>query len=331
MIEDTSRAFIGLFLWSIVPGFFANLVLGQYYKLKFPDARNRPKKGTPKFRKNYIQAYMLVMMAYFAYCVGQAIYDLPQNYYQRLAISRPAVERELKPRYRSLVMQLHPDKAPNADPQLFLEVKNMYENLENAGVRTAYEIYGEAVLNAAESSSKKSNRRPSPKEFFDTAFMRWGIFHGGSICVLLLMAGLSKGGGAYWRLTGLLLSASVELYALTRPSAVLALDRWVGSFGLNRLLGQFTIHEKVTVFKSIVVNLAIVITQLISINKDPVRPVNEEILEVAKQLDELTSGSLQGIADDEAAVVAEVLDKDPALATRFNGSISKLLSELESK
>lgn len=330
MIEDTSKGLLGLFLWSFVPNFFSSILLNQYHKIRYPNPSTRPKKGTPKYRKHYISAYSTVMFAYFAYCVGQSLYDLPTNYYRKIGIDRLRVEQDLKGRFRTLVMQLHPDKVPNADPAKFLEVKHTYEALENLEARTAYEIYGEQVLNSSSASSKKNkNTRINLRDIFESAFINWIVYYSGSLIILLILALMSRTTGIYWRLVGLLLCASVELYTMTSPSYTLSLDSSLKIFGLEYFLSPFTVHEKIMIFKSIIINLSMVATQLLNLYEKPAKPVAEEILELTKELEKMISGPLKGLSEDSIAEIGEVLEKDEVMAKNFKNSIGKFISKQE--
>lgn len=330
MLEDTSKGILTLFLWSFVPGFFASVVLEQYYKLRYSNSAARPKKGTPKYRKHYIGAYTTVMMIYFAYCVGQSVYDLPPNYYQKIGIQRLNVDTDLKSRFRSLVMILHPDKVPNADPQAFLEVKHFYETLENKDLRVAYETFGEGVLNSAASSSQRNkNARIRLRDVFESAFINWAVYYIGSLLVLLTLSFISRSAGIYWRLVGLLLCASVELYAMTSPHQTVAFDFSAFYFGPFSFLSKLTVYEKLVIFKSIVINFSMVVTQLLGLYNPPAKPVSEEILEITKALELTVNGPLKSLIENDKAEVSEVLEKDEILAKKFRNSLGKFIAQME--
>lgn len=264
------------------------------------------------------------MMCYFAYCLGQVIYDIPENYYTKFQIKRVKHSSDLKPRFRSLVMQLHPDKAPNADPQRFLEVKQIYETLENSEMRMSYEAFGEAAVNSAAKSSKKSkNSRMTIKDLFEAALMNWTVYYVGSTLVLLIMSVIMRNSGIYWRLTGVLLCAACELYVITRPGFVLDQDMKLAALGI---FPQFTVHEKLVILKTIVVNLSMLITQLLSLSDEPVKTIVEEINQASKELHAMISGPVSELADDQIAEIAEVVEKDGQFGSRLKSSLGKFTS-----
>lgn len=323
MIEDTSKGLFNLFLWSVVPKFFASFVLNQYYKLSYPSAASRPKPGSSKFRKHFVLAYSAVMVVYFAYCVGQTVYDLPVSYYERMGILRKNADTDLKSRYRSLVLKLHPDKNPGADPEKFQEIKQVYDVLENADLRTAYEVFGETVIQSTGKSSKKNkNMRHVLRDYFETAFLNWSVANIGSLIMLIIMSLISKNSGMYWRITGLLFSACLELYVMVSPDSSLEFDKAYSVLGLKK----YTVHEKLIIFRSVIVNLSIIITQLLSLLETPEKPEQEELLELAKGIDAMVSGPLSRFAADDKAEVSEVLEKDDNVAKVFKQSLGKFLS-----
>lgn len=325
MIEDTSKELLSLFLWSFVPSFLTNIVLNQYYRLRYNSEASRPRKGSEKYRKHYLVAYTSVMMCYFAYCLGQAIYDLPENYYTKIGIHRMKADIQLKPRFRSLVMQLHPDKAPNADPEKFLEIKQIYEVLENNEMRISYEAFGEAALNSATKSSKRNkNSRITLKDLFEASLMNWIVYYVGSSLVLLLMSIILRKSGIYWRLTGVLLCAASELYVMTRPRIAVDLDLKAASFGI---FPQFTVHEKLIIMKNIVVNLSMLFTQLLSISEEPVKTLMEEMTQSSKDIHKMVSGPLSELADDQISEISELIEKNELFGARLKTSLGKFTSQ----
>ena len=46
-----------------------------------------------------------------------------KDYYQILEVQKSATQKEIKKAFRNLAIQYHPDKNPDADPSIFMEIK----------------------------------------------------------------------------------------------------------------------------------------------------------------------------------------------------------------
>ena len=61
-----------------------------------------------------------------------------KDYYRILGVDRKASQKEIKDAYRRLVVTCHPDKAPDADKERFLEIQEAYETLADKKKRKRY-------------------------------------------------------------------------------------------------------------------------------------------------------------------------------------------------
>ncbi len=330
MIEETSKGLVGILLWSVLPGFFSRILIQQYYNYRHPNPSSRPKKGSEKYRKHYLIAFFTVMSAYFAYSVGQTIHDIPENFYSKIRVNRVYSDTQLKQQFRILVLQLHPDKNPNQDPQIFLEIKNVYETLNNIELRSGYEVYGAEVLSSASTnSSKAKNSKISLKDMAETAVMNWLIYYLGALIVLLLVSLVNRNTGTYWRLIGLLYSASFELWVLTRPQFVFSVEQYLWKFFLyERVFGSYTVHEKVIVMKSIILNLTMVVTQLLSLYDVPKKTFNEELEDLTSNLETTITGPLKEFISEGHTETVDTINHDEESKSRFKEKLQTFLTEV---
>jgi len=72
-----------------------------------------------------------------------------RDYYEVLGVAKNANETEIKQAYRNLARKYHPDVNPNKEAvELFKEINEAYQILNDAQKRAAYDQFGHAGLNA---------------------------------------------------------------------------------------------------------------------------------------------------------------------------------------
>ena len=52
-----------------------------------------------------------------------SIVSCVKDYYQILEIHKSATDKEIRKAFRNLAIKYHPDKDPDADPSIFMEIK----------------------------------------------------------------------------------------------------------------------------------------------------------------------------------------------------------------
>lgn len=67
--------------------------------------------------------------------------DFKKDYYSTLGLNRNCSKEDIKAAYRRLVMLYHPDRAPDANPALILEINEAYEILGDPVKRAAYDAF----------------------------------------------------------------------------------------------------------------------------------------------------------------------------------------------
>jgi len=85
------------------------------------------------------------------------------SYYTILEISEDASAKEIKKAYRSLIVQLHPDKAQGeVDTKYFHLVQRAYETLKDEKRRKAYDLSRSVMYNHKEHVIRAKAKQPPP-------------------------------------------------------------------------------------------------------------------------------------------------------------------------
>lgn len=213
-----SSFFINLIAWNFLPSIATNICLGIYYRIMYAgNASSIPKKGCTKYRVHYARMYSAIIVAYFAYSVAQSLQEIPKSFYDVIGISRSKLETDLKPRFKQLVLTLHPDKVPDADPVKFQRVKQIYEVLSDRSWRAAYDLFGKKVIDTVSKTSAKSSVKGALSDYFQAFIYDYLAFYAGGIVFTLLLTMVNRDDSSFWRLVLLSFFAALELLIATRP------------------------------------------------------------------------------------------------------------------
>jgi hypothetical protein len=241
-----------------------------------------------------------------------------------MGISRLNAETELKPRFRNLMMSLHPDKVPDADPQKFLEIKQIYEVLENKDLRSCYEVFGEDIMRMANESSKKNthSRFFQIRDYLENAFIHWGVYYVGSIGVLLLMSFFSMNIGLFWRVVGMLSIGALELFIICR------FDIWNNFTFPDRLffIANFTVHEKVLILRSIVTNGLLVFSHFLNFSFEKPKDLATEKRALLEGIHQILTRPIHVQVDDLLNEIRTSFKDEPELQKRLLNSLQMFSS-----
>ena len=124
-VSTGNNFFVNFGLWMMLPPSITSFLQSQYYWLRKRSSKSVPKPSTPAFKRDYNFIYCIVIGAYLAYCVISVFYSNQLNYYTFFGTTRKAFDpKELRSKYRSLSLQLHPDKNPSEEAaKKFAEIK----------------------------------------------------------------------------------------------------------------------------------------------------------------------------------------------------------------
>lgn len=127
------------------------------------------------------------------------------NYYSLLNVTRDSNPLEIKRAYRTLSIQLHPDKnkSPNATEE-FDAVKQAYDTLMDMEFREVYNKFGADGI--------KANKRFEESTFFmelGVFYITWGML------AYVLTLGKKSGDARSWTFTGLIVMLVIEISVMT--------------------------------------------------------------------------------------------------------------------
>ena len=220
-----------------MPDLVTKVVLSVYYSLFYSQA-TRPKEGTIRHSTNYKWTYVLVISCYFVYSMYGVLQEMPLNYYEHLGVTKNQVDNgELRAVFRKLSMQYHPDRnTDSTSAEKFVEIRSMYETLNEPILRAAYERFGPRKGGVCQKCILF-------KDFlWSMGIMNFVVFYIGSSVVLILLNAVGKGQfGRYWRFVALMGMAMLEFALITNQDDIIP---W--------FLPSKTISEKISVIHQLV-------------------------------------------------------------------------------
>jgi hypothetical protein len=153
------------------------------------------------------------------------------NYYSMLGVTRSSSPLEIKRSFRTLSLQLHPDKNPSPEASSqFDTVKKAYDSLMDMELREVYNKFGHEGIQA--------NKRFNEQQFLLEVAIYYVSY--GMLTFLLTMSKRS-GDARNWALTGLMVMLIAEVVIMT--SASNPIPAW--------LAPQMTEHEVVWLLHSL--------------------------------------------------------------------------------
>lgn len=332
MGDDNYSSYIGsLLAWLILPSLLAQFVLGVYYGIFYAGKAQRPKKGSKAYERHYSVAYTVVIVAYFAYCIVEFVRGAGPTYYDIIGVQRVDVDGKLKTHFKHLIISLHPDKNPHADPSRFMQLKQTYEVLNNEVSRPAYDCYGPEVLKTVNMSSAKSGMRSTLGEYFMQAFYEWVGFYVGTLAFLAIASGFRSRAGLFWRIFGLTAIASLELYVLMRPQHFGAAKGVIGSYpGISfftRLWYNVPTFYKLALMKRGFTYGCLGIAQIMALFKQ--QSSDEELEEVSKRIEVLASVPITRESDYHLATQLDPVADDEPMQRILRQRMGRLAAELQ--
>lgn len=332
MREDSYSSYIGgLLAWLILPSLLAQFVLGLYYGIFYINKAHKPKKGSKAYERHYSIAYTVVIVTYFMYCIVEFVQSSGPTYYEIIGVPRAEVDERLKSHFKHLIISLHPDKNPNADQSRFMQLKQVYEVLNNELSRTAYDCYGPDVLKTVSMSSAKSGMRSTLGEYFLQALYEWIGFYAGTFIFLSIASGFRSRAGFFWRILGLASIAGLELYIIMRPQRFGTTDSVNGAYRgallFMRLWYNTPTFYKLALMKRGFTYACLGAAQIITLFKQ--KSPEEEIEEVTKRLEVLASVPIARESDHYLATQLDPVANDISMQNVLRQRMGRLAAELQ--
>jgi hypothetical protein len=91
--------------------------------------------------------------------------DFKKDYYTTLGLSRNCQKEEIKAAYRRLVKLYHPDRVPDVNPALILEINEAYEILGDPVKRAAYDAFFSQATESEKSDVKQRAQSQSVRTY----------------------------------------------------------------------------------------------------------------------------------------------------------------------
>lgn len=156
-------------------------------------------------RKKSIMYAILFLASLAAFKTGLEWNAKGPNHYSTLQVTRDSSPLEIKRAYRTLSVQVHPDKnkSPNAAEE-FETVKRAYDVLMDMELREVYNKFGQDGID--------SNKRFDETQFFielGIFYLTWGMLS------FVLTLGKKSGDAFQWTATGLIVMLVVEIALMT--------------------------------------------------------------------------------------------------------------------
>lgn len=229
----------------LLPGMVTSFLQSFYYSATKKSAKTIPKSGSATFKRHYNNIYCLVIGVYLLFCIASVFHSNQVNYYVDFGMRRGTFDpKELRSKYRTVSLQLHPDKNPTQEAaEKFTSIKKVYEILSSEDRRLIYDKFGDMQCNGCQSF----------KDYLYGYLPGVLMFYGFSCLVLVVMnmAG-RKDYAQSLRYLSLLAFAGFELYLVTRKNDVL---NWT-------FLADYAVWQKIVIIRESSVYFFIFLSQL---------------------------------------------------------------------
>lgn len=211
----------GLLFWAFIPPIATRILLSLYYR---GSGRRRPATGSKEYERHYFRAFLVVIIGYFAYSLGEYTREnYGKSLYDVIGIGRIDVPDRLSTHFKQRIIELHPDKNPNnreGNQEAFLRTKQAYEILNIANLRAAYDVYGLEAIRSTQQTNAVARGRHLGDYFWSSFYeLITFVLVTSTLTFLSALMGGGRGTGAFWRFLGLSFVAAIEMHILMRPLA----------------------------------------------------------------------------------------------------------------
>ena len=206
MMEDFNvdqSSIINLLAWLFLPNLVSKIALkGIYTIFGKPSPKNQ--------QRNQNLVYMGVIIAYLAYSISTTYIDLGDNHFNTLGLTASSDSKHVSSVYRKLSVKYHPDRNPDADPEVYLKINAAHEILKDQKRRFVYDRFGD--LNACQYC------KTSHDYFEHYMLYNFSVFYFGFIFAISVFGAIQKPYGMFWRYISILGMISLEILFVTQGS-----------------------------------------------------------------------------------------------------------------
>ncbi|KAF2454622.1 hypothetical protein BDY21DRAFT_352293 [Lineolata rhizophorae] len=203
--------------WYFVPtavGYLQSI----YYGITIRAGDPRPRPGSSQFVKHRRRIHALVILAYLAYSVYEADWQIRRagDFYQALGVPTDADEKAIQTRFRRLTIIHHPDKVTSPDARAsadayFVHLTMARDTLVDPAKRFAYDRFGMDML--------QWRNCVTVKDYVGIGLQRLLPYYAASGMFMFILSFLGyMEYGRYWRYLSFVGMFIFELHTISRPT-----------------------------------------------------------------------------------------------------------------
>lgn len=271
--------------------------------------------------------------------MGEHILEMNGSFYKMIGVHRMDVDALLKARFRSLTLDMHPDKSQGGDTAVFMELKQIYEVLNSKPLRAAYDCYGPHVIKSiGRSSAISSAKILSLGDYAQGALLEWvGFYISTGLFLAIASIGAIRGrtfDAIFWRGLVLLSVATLDMYILMRPLAFGLLQEAGSSlrgifplYQIVRVWHGMPVFEKIGLLRQAYMHGSMAYGQIMRIYEGPGPSIS--IREGILRMEVFTKTALLGECNRELKSSLEPVCRDAETLNALKTKVSEAMVKIQ--